>query len=74
MTETPNHAIWAGALTLLLVHQETGCPHSARQAARLLECIAESDGLDDAVSALVERASLRLDPPPAPARRPLAGP
>ena len=65
MTADPNHAVWAGALTLLLVHQETGCPHSARQAARLLECIAESEGLDDTVRALVERASLRLDTPAA---------
>jgi hypothetical protein len=65
MTAAPNHAVWAGALTLLLVHQETGCPHSARQAARLLECIAESEGLDDTVRALVERASLRLDTPAA---------
>ena len=48
MLTGPSNTVWAGALTLLLVHQETGCPHSARQAARLLECIAESDGLDEA--------------------------
>ena len=64
MAAATNHAIWAGALTLLLVHQETGCPHSARQAARLLARIADSEGLDDAVCTLVERASLRLDAPP----------
>ena len=74
MTAAPNHTIWAGALTLLLVHQETGCPHSARQAARLLECIAEGEGLDDTVRALVERASLRLDAPGMPASRPFSGP
>lgn len=65
MLTGPSNTVWAGALTLLLVHQETGCPHSARQAARLLECIAESDGLDEAVRAIVERASLRLGSHPA---------
>jgi hypothetical protein len=63
MATGPGHEIWAGALALLLVHQETGCPHSARQAARLLERIAESEGVDEALRALVERASLRLDTP-----------
>ncbi len=57
-------ALWAGALSLVLIHEETGCPHSARQAARLLESLSESPEIDSATRNLCERASLRL------ARRP----
>lgn len=52
--------IWAGALALLLVYQETGCPHSARNAARLLALIAEDEAVDSDTRALAERASARL--------------
>ena len=34
MTTAP---LWAGALSLVLLHEETGCTQSARHAARLLE-------------------------------------
>ena len=56
----PRTELWAGALSLLLIHSETGCPHSALHAARLLDCLCESDGLDDSTRNLCERASLRL--------------
>ena len=32
----PSRELWAGALSLLLLHEETGCAHSAHNAARLL--------------------------------------
>lgn len=54
------HALWAGALSLVLIHEETGCPHSALQAARLLDCISELPEVDEATRTLCERASLRL--------------
>lgn len=55
-----NTELWAGALSLFLIHSETGCPHSALQAARLLDRLCELDGLDDGTRSLCERASLRL--------------
>ncbi len=57
----PTDSLWAGALSQLLIHQETGCPHSARHAIRLLDRLCEFDGLDAEVRALCERASSRLD-------------
>lgn len=54
------HDLWAGALSLVLIHDETGCPHSALHAARLLERLVDSDGLDRETLALCERASARL--------------
>lgn len=59
----PSTALWAGALSLLLIHSETGCTHAARHAARLLECLGESEGLDDNTRHLCERASQRLSHP-----------
>ena len=50
----------AGALNLLLIHSETGCPQSALNAARLLDCLSERDGLDSETRGLYERASSRL--------------
>lgn len=55
-----NSELWAGALSLLLIHHETGCPHSALNAARLLDRIGEMEDLDDATRCLCERASTRL--------------
>lgn len=52
--------LWAGALSLILLHEETGCTHSALNAARLLEQISESDGVDTDTRMLCERASIRL--------------
>ena len=46
----PSSELWAGALSLLLIHHETGCQHSALNAARLLDRIG---ALDD--SSLVAR-------------------
>ena len=56
---TPN--IWAGTLSQLLIHQETGCPHSARHAIRLLDQLCEHADLDKDVRALCERAAYRLE-------------
>lgn len=57
----PPTALWAGALSLLLIHQETACPQAALNAARLLERISNTADLDDATRHLCERASQRLD-------------
>lgn len=56
---TPN-ALWAGALSLLLSHNETGCPKSARQAADLLDRLADDPALDRETRSLCARASDRL--------------
>lgn len=53
--------LWAGALALLLHHSETGCPAAARQAARLLEHLSNAPEVDAELSALCERASIRLE-------------
>lgn len=55
-----DNRLWAGALSLVLLHEETGCPHSALNAARLLEQISESDSVDADTRMLCERASARL--------------
>jgi hypothetical protein len=52
--------LWAGALSLLLLHDESGCPHSALNAARLLDRLSESTSLDESTRCLYERASERL--------------
>ena len=52
--------LWAGALSLLLIHGESACPHAARNAARLLERLSEEPGLDAETRHLCERASIRL--------------
>lgn len=56
----PSSELWAGALSLLLIHHETGCPHSALNAARLLDRIGAHDDLDADTRNLCERASNRL--------------
>ncbi|MBI4740699.1 MAG: hypothetical protein HY777_03880 [Betaproteobacteria bacterium] len=56
----PSSNLWAGALSLLLVHEETGCPQSAHNAACLLERLGKMDGVDNDTRDLCERASLRL--------------
>ena len=55
----PNAELWAGALSLQLIHGESGCPHAARNAARLLERLSDAADLDDATRDLCERASNR---------------
>lgn len=57
----PTNNLWAGVLSQLLIHQETGCPHSTRLAIRLLDQLGEFDNLDEEVRALCERASRRLE-------------
>jgi hypothetical protein len=57
----PTPQLWAGALSQLLILEETGCPHSARHAIYLLERLSEFDDLDEEVRALCERASQRLE-------------
>lgn len=57
----PPPELWAGALSLLLIHGESGCPHSALNAARLLDRLSESSELDEATRDLCERASNRLN-------------
>lgn len=57
----PSTTLWAGALSLLLIHQETACPHAARNAARLLERISDAVDLDTETRHLCERASQRLN-------------
>ena len=56
----PTSELWAGALSLLLIHNESGCPHSALNAARILDRLSESNELDDETRQLCERASNRL--------------
>ena len=56
----PTNNLWAGALSQLLLHQESGCPHSARHAIRLLDQLCDFDDLDADVRLLCERASVRL--------------
>ena len=56
----PPPELWAGALSLLLIHDESGCPHSALNAARLLDRLCDTTDLDDETRALCERASIRL--------------
>lgn len=56
----PSSELWAGALSLVLIHEETGCSHSAHHAARLLDQLSETEGVDDATRRLCERASNRL--------------
>lgn len=56
----PGIPLWAGALSLLLQHQETGCMHAGRQAADLLERLAADDEVDATTRDLLERAANRL--------------
>ena len=57
----PAATLWAGALSLLLIHGESGCPHSALNAARLLDRLCDSPELDEETRNLCERASQRLE-------------
>lgn len=56
----PLNALWAGALSLLLRHDETACPKSGQQAADLLDRLADDPTLDRETRALCARASDRL--------------
>ena len=56
----PSINLVAGALSLVLIHEETGCAQSALNAARLLEALSETQDIDDNTRRLCERASTRL--------------
>lgn len=56
-------SLWAGALSELLNHGETGCSQSARRAVDLLTRLADSPAVDPATRDLCERACQRLDQP-----------
>ncbi len=56
-------SLWAGALSELLNHGETGCRQSARRAADLLTRLADSPAVDREVRDLCERACERLAHP-----------
>lgn len=56
----PASELWASALSLLLIHSESGCNHSAFNAALVLERLSETVGLDEETRNLCERASSRL--------------
>ena len=72
----PPPELWAGALSLLLIHGESGCPHSALNAARLLDRLCDSPDVDEETRALCERASSRLtaDPSQQSGNPPFLGP
>ncbi|MFC5300755.1 hypothetical protein [Azospira restricta] len=57
----PTNGLCAGVLSQLLIHDETGCRHSARHAIRLLDALCADDGVDGELRALCERASRRLE-------------
>ncbi|WP_415034773.1 hypothetical protein [Azonexus sp.] len=56
----PHPNLWAAVLGQLLIHEETGCRHSALHAARLLDHLCEQE-IDPQIRQLCERASQRLD-------------
>lgn len=56
----PSAELFAGALSLQPIHNQTGCPHSALNAARQFERNCEQDDLDGETHQLCERASERL--------------
>ena len=56
----PPTDLWAGALSLLLWADESGCSKSARQAADLLDRLADAPGIDTETRGLFRRASDRL--------------
>jgi hypothetical protein len=58
--EMPGIELWAGALNLLLRHELSGCEHAGRQAAGLLERLAEHPGVDAETRVLCECMSERL--------------
>lgn len=69
----PSSELWAGALSLLLRHDLTGCSVTARQAATVLDRIASCPEVDAETRSLCEAASFRLSAAnleTAPCRRP----
>ena len=62
----PNTELFAGALSQLLRHDLSGCPRATRQAAELLDRLAEVPGLDRETRSLCEQMSRQLDAETAP--------
>ena len=62
----PNTELFAGALSQLLRHDLSGCPRATRQAAELLDRLAETPGLDRETRSLCEQMSRQLDAATAP--------
>ena len=56
----PPSDLFAGALSLVLIHEETGCAQSALNAARLLDALSDACDIDSDTRRLCERASERL--------------
>ena len=56
----PPTDLFAGALSLVLIHEETGCAQSALNAARLLDALSDARDIDSDTRRLCERASERL--------------
>lgn len=57
----PNTELFAGALSQLLRHELSGCPRATRQAADLLDRLADVPGLDVETRQLCEQMSRKLD-------------
>lgn len=57
----PNTELFAGALSQLLRHDLSGCPRATRQAAELLDRLAQRPDLDDETRDLCDRMCARLD-------------
>ncbi|WP_310449636.1 hypothetical protein [Sulfuritalea sp.] len=55
-----SHDLYAGALTLVMRHDLTGCARSAHQAVDLLERLAASSTLDGDTRSLCEQMCERL--------------
>lgn len=56
----PNAELYAGALSLLIRHDLTGCTQAARQAAGLLDRLADLPCTDDETRGLCEAMATHL--------------
>lgn len=56
----PNAELYAGALSLLIRHDLTGCPQAALQAAGVLDRLADLAGSDGEMRRLYETMAARL--------------
>lgn len=60
VTDAVPPTLLAGALSLLLHHDLTGCAQAGRQAADLLDRLAEQPGLDGETRRLCDRMATQL--------------
>lgn len=56
----PNAELFAGALSLLMRHQLTGCTHAASQAASLFDRLSDTPELDEETRCLCDQISMKL--------------